>query len=82
MSREAHAKEKLDGRVGKLKPLERGVQIPRGVYPQRTAKGAVWGVTEVSGRRIRKLAEQKESRIEEGHRLPDHVHMMIGIPPK
>jgi putative transposase len=29
-----------------------------------------------------KLAEQKESRIEEGHLLPDHVHMMITIPPQ
>jgi len=25
---------------------------------------------------------KKESRIEEGHPLPDHVHMMISIPPK
>jgi putative transposase len=31
---------------------------------------------------FRKLAEQKESRIEEGHPRPDHVHMMISIPPK
>ncbi len=31
---------------------------------------------------FRKLAEQKECRIEEGHLLPDHVHMMIAIPPK
>jgi putative transposase len=29
-----------------------------------------------------KLATQKESRIEEGHLKPDHVHMMIVIPPK
>ena len=28
------------------------------------------------------LARQKESQIEEGHLLSDHVHMMIGIPPK
>ena len=28
------------------------------------------------------LARQKESRIEEGHLLPDHVHMLISIPPK
>ena len=28
------------------------------------------------------LAEQRESRIEEGHMMPDHVHMMISIPPK
>jgi putative transposase len=28
------------------------------------------------------LASQKESRIEEGHLMPDQVHMMISIPPK
>jgi putative transposase len=31
---------------------------------------------------FRKLAEKKESRIEEGHLMSDHVHMMISIPPK
>src|SRR5216683_5939634 len=31
---------------------------------------------------FRKLAQQKESRIEEGDLMPDHVHMMISIPPK
>ena len=31
---------------------------------------------------FRKLAEQKKSRIEEGHLLLDHVHMLISIPPK
>jgi putative transposase len=34
------------------------------------------------GEIFRRLAEQKESRIEEGHLQPDHVHMMIAIPPK
>jgi putative transposase len=34
------------------------------------------------GEVFRKLASQKESRIEEGHLMPDHVHMMISIPPK
>ncbi len=34
------------------------------------------------GEVFRKLAAQKESRIEEGHLMPDHVHMMIAIPPK
>jgi len=28
------------------------------------------------------LARQKESLIEEGHLMGDHVHMMISIPPK
>jgi putative transposase len=31
---------------------------------------------------FRTLTEQKESSIEEGHLMPDHVHMMISIPPK
>jgi putative transposase len=34
------------------------------------------------GELFRNLAVQKESRIEEGHLMPDHVHMMISIPPK
>jgi putative transposase len=34
------------------------------------------------GEVFRKLAMQKESRIEEGHLLLDHVHMLIAIPPK
>ena len=34
------------------------------------------------GEVFRQLAERKESRIEEGHLMPDHVHMMIAIPPK
>jgi len=28
------------------------------------------------------LAGQKESWIEQGHLQPDHVHMLISIPPK
>ena len=31
---------------------------------------------------FRRLASQKESRIIEGHLMPDHVHMLIAIPPK
>ena len=34
------------------------------------------------GEVFRTLASQKESQIEEGHLMPDHVHMMLSIPPK
>ena len=34
------------------------------------------------GEVFRKLTEQKESRVEEGHLMSDHVHMMLSIPPK
>jgi putative transposase len=31
---------------------------------------------------FRELARQRESEIEEGHLMSDHVHMMVSIPPK
>lgn len=34
------------------------------------------------GEVFRKLAAQKECRVEEGHLMPDDVHMMLSIPPK
>ena len=34
------------------------------------------------GEMFRELALQKESKILEGHLQPDHVHMLISIPPK
>jgi len=34
------------------------------------------------GEVFRELAHQKESRVEEGHLQPDHVHMLVSIPPK
>ena len=34
------------------------------------------------GQVLRRLADQRESSIEEGHLHADHVHMLISIPPK
>ena len=34
------------------------------------------------GQVFRELARQKESRVEEGHLMSHHVHMMLAIPPK
>jgi putative transposase len=34
------------------------------------------------GEVFRRLASEKESQIEEGHLMRDHVHMLISIPPK
>jgi len=31
---------------------------------------------------LRELAAQKESKVEEGHLMVDHVHMLMSIPPK
>jgi putative transposase len=34
------------------------------------------------GEMFRSLARQKECQVLEGHLMPDHVHMLISIPPK
>lgn len=34
------------------------------------------------GEVFRTLTEQKECRVEEGHLMPDHVHMLLSVPPK
>lgn len=34
------------------------------------------------GPMIRELAQQKESKVEEGHLMADHVHIMLSVPPK
>jgi putative transposase len=31
---------------------------------------------------LRELARHKESKVEEGHLMADHVHMLVSIPPK
>ncbi len=51
--------------------------IPK--YRRRTLFGAI---RRELGGVFRRLAEQKECRIEEGHIMPDHVHMLISVPPK
>jgi putative transposase len=58
------------------------VQMPRGVYSEVPATDAVRAAAAALGEVFRKLAAQKESRIEEGHLMPDQVPMMISIPPK
>ena len=34
------------------------------------------------GEVFHRLVAQKESKVEEGHLMPNHVHMMMSIPPK
>ena len=50
--------------------------------PKYRKKVLYKGLRQYLGEIFRKLAEQKECRIEEGHLQPDHVHMLISIPPK
>lgn len=50
--------------------------------PKYRKKKIFKGIRADLGEVLHKLAEQRESKILEGHLLADHVHMLISIPPK
>jgi putative transposase len=53
------------------------------VFIPKYRRKALFGkLREQLGPVFRALAEQKESRVEEGHLMADHVHMLLSIPPK
>ncbi len=53
------------------------------VFIPKYRKKVLFGqIRKEMGEVFHRLARQKESLIEEGHLMPDHVHMMISIPPK
>ena len=53
------------------------------VFIPKYRKKAMFGqIRKELGDVFRRLARQKESVIEEGHLMSDHVHMMLSIPPK
>jgi len=59
-----------------------GLQISRHFIPKCRRRTLYRELRQHLGEVFRKLATQKESRVEEGHLMPDHVHMMLAIPPK
>ena len=50
--------------------------------PKYRRKALYGGLRRPLGEVLRGLAGQRESRVEEGHLLSDHVHMLVSIPPK
>jgi putative transposase len=53
------------------------------VFIPKYRRKVIYGQIRVElGRVLRELAQHKESEIEEGHLMNDHVQMLISIPPK
>jgi len=52
------------------------------VFIPKCRRKTLYGELRQQGEVLRNLAKQKECRIVEGHLMPDHVHMLISIPPK
>ena len=53
------------------------VWIPK--YRKKTLYGQI---RKYLGQVLKELARNRESEVLEGHLMPDHVHMLISIPPK
>src|SRR4051794_27870182 len=58
-----------------------GVQVPCRVLAVVRQEAAVWANQAATGDCISRT-RRKECKIEEGHLMPDHVHILISIPPK
>jgi len=53
------------------------------VFIPKYRKKVIYGrIRRYLGEVLRRLAEHRESWVEAGQLMPDHVHMMISIPPK
>ena len=50
--------------------------------PECRRKKLYGGIAKYLGKIFHELAQQRESKIVEGHVCPDHIHMLIEIPPK
>ena len=59
-----------------------GVQVPCRVHTKVRKKLLFGQIRRHLGNVFRELAQRKECQIEEGHLMPDHVHILISIPPK
>jgi putative transposase len=50
--------------------------------PKRRRKALYGSIRQQLGPILRELARQKQCQIIEGHLMPDHVHMVMAVPPK
>ena len=50
--------------------------------PKKRQKVIYGGLRRYIGEVLHELAERRNCKIEEGHLMPDHVHMCVSIPPK
>jgi putative transposase len=59
-----------------------GLQVPCRVHAEVPQEAAIWANQAAPGTVFHELTRRKECRIEEGHLMPDDVHIPISIPPK
>ena len=82
MSRSSITEGVLNDDVPKSQSYEMALSVSRGVYPEVPQEGDLRGMREQLGEVLRQLGLHRESRVEDGPLLVDHVHMLVSIPAK
>lgn len=52
------------------------------IYTKISTKSNLWAITKRYWKKLRKLCEMKDVEIIETHAMPDHIHMVVRVPPK
>jgi putative transposase len=82
MSRKANARRNSIDKIESLNNTKWDCKYHIVFIPKNRRKVLYAELRKYLGEVFRSLAQQKGCRIEEGHLMVDHVHMMISIPPK
>ena len=68
--------------LSQSKPHEMACQYHVVFIPKYRKKAICGELRQYLGEVLRRLAQQRESDVEEGHLMADHVHILLSIPPK
>jgi putative transposase len=82
VSSHSHERNSTEGRVQEPNHTTWDCKYYVVFIPECRRKTLYQEVRRHLGEMFRTLALQRESKIEEGHLMPDHVHMLLSIPPK
>jgi len=78
----SHGKETLVNDVESLSHTKWECKYHIVFIPKYRRKVLYGALRQQLGEVLKQLAMQRESRIDEGHLMRDHVHMLVSIPPK
>jgi putative transposase len=78
----SHGKETLANDVESLSHTKWECKYHIVFIPKYRRKALYGALRQQLGEVLKQLAMQRESRIDEGHLMRDHVHMLVSIPPK
>ena len=72
----------INARVSEPIPRQVGMQVPYSLCSQVSEASSLWPNPAEDWKNLSSLLSAKEVGLIEGHAMPDHVYMVLSIPPK